>query len=190
MYNLITFGSQHMGISDIPTCRPYDFLCQIARRAIKSAVYGDWVQTNLVQAQYYRDPANLDSYRRANQFLTSINGEISESRNQSYASNLASLDKLVLVVFTEDKTVVPKESAWFGSEGEPTTVQSGASQGVFNSYNDNIVPMRSQPLYQEDWIGLRQLDERGGVVFDVCIGEHMEIGDCWERLVRQHIGSL
>lgn len=49
VHNLITFGSQHMGISDIPLCRPYDFLCQIARRAAKGAVYGKWAQENLVQ---------------------------------------------------------------------------------------------------------------------------------------------
>ena len=47
--NLITFGSQHMGISDIPACNPYDFLCQVARRAAKSAVYGSWAQENLIQ---------------------------------------------------------------------------------------------------------------------------------------------
>jgi len=38
-----------MGISDIPGCRPYDFLCQVARRAAKQAVYGEWAQANLVQ---------------------------------------------------------------------------------------------------------------------------------------------
>jgi len=48
VHNLITFGSQHMGVSDIPPCRRYDFLCQMARRAAKSAVYGQWAQENLI----------------------------------------------------------------------------------------------------------------------------------------------
>ena len=39
-----------MGVSDIPSCRPYDFLCQVARRAVKGAVYSEWAQNNLVQA--------------------------------------------------------------------------------------------------------------------------------------------
>ncbi|KAI0250121.1 hypothetical protein BJV78DRAFT_1221252 [Lactifluus subvellereus] len=30
--NLITFGSQHMGISDIPPCKPYDLRCQLMRK--------------------------------------------------------------------------------------------------------------------------------------------------------------
>lgn len=95
---------------------------------------------------------------------------------------------LVLVIFTEDKTVVPKESAWFGSEA----VDEFASrdQQVFGEADKTIVPMRLQPLYQEDWIGLRKLDERGGVVFDACVGEHMQMGDCWQELVRKYVGGL
>ncbi|PSR79632.1 hypothetical protein PHLCEN_2v6933 [Hermanssonia centrifuga] len=51
VHNLITFGSQHMGISDIPACRPFDVLCQLARRAAKGGVYGEWAQENLVQVK-------------------------------------------------------------------------------------------------------------------------------------------
>ncbi|KAF5386174.1 hypothetical protein D9615_002384 [Tricholomella constricta] len=187
IYNLITFGSQHMGISDIPACRPYDFLCQVARRATKGAVYSHWAQENLVQAQYFRDPTSMDVYLEANHFLTSINNEIPESRNQSYAQNLASLNKLVLVLFTEDKTVVPKESAWFGSEAEPS-ISHFIDQHEVPTFHDKVlIPMPLQPLYREDWIGLRKLDERGGVVFAACVGEHMQMGDCWEGLIRQYV---
>ena len=51
--NLITFGSQHMGVSDIPACSPYDFLCQVARRAAKAAIYGSWAQENIIQVCYF-----------------------------------------------------------------------------------------------------------------------------------------
>ncbi|KAJ7188495.1 palmitoyl-protein thioesterase [Mycena filopes] len=173
VHNLLTFGAQHTGISDIPACRPRDFLCQIARRATKSAVYGSWAQENLVQI-----PVNLATYYSANHFLTSINNEIADTRNETYGRNLASLNKLVLVLFTEDKTVVPKESSWFASE-----------QRVFAD-GRTLVPMHEQPLYKEDWIGLRELDERDGVVFSECKGEHMQLGDCWEDLVRRWAGGL
>ncbi|KAG5646272.1 hypothetical protein DXG03_003868 [Asterophora parasitica] len=190
IHNLVTFGSQHMGISDIPTCRPYDFLCQVARRAARGAVYGHWAQENLVQAQYFRDPTNIATYLEANQFLTSINNEIPESRNQTYAKNLATLNQLVLVLFTEDKTVVPKESAWFGSEAPPSEFRFIDQASEAPTYADKVlIPMRMQPLYREDWIGLRTLDERGRVVFDACVGEHMQMNDCWERLVRKYIGG-
>ncbi|KAK7051405.1 hypothetical protein VNI00_004905 [Paramarasmius palmivorus] len=197
IHNLITFGSQHMGVSDIGKCKPYDVLCQVARRATKAAVYSDWAQENLVQAQYFRDPAQLPKYLESNKFLTSINNEIPETRNETYAQNLASLDNLVLVLFTSDITVVPKESAWFGSEvieDDELEYQDAAHQEVFSSgvrKTDRVtLPMHLQPLYTEDWIGLRKLDERGGVVFDICEGAHMQIGECWERLVRQWTGRL
>jgi palmitoyl-protein thioesterase len=123
----------------------------------------------------------------ANHFLTSINNEVRESRNQSYGHNLASLSTLVLVIFTEDKTVVPKESAWFGSEAgaEPDRDE----QEIFEP-SKTLIPMRLQPLYKEDWIGLRALDKRGGVVFEACVGEHMELGGCWESLIRQYVGTV
>ncbi|KAG6829366.1 hypothetical protein H0H87_011657 [Tephrocybe sp. NHM501043] len=180
-----------MGISDIPICRPYDFLCQVARRATKSAVYGHWAQENLIQAQYFRDPNNLDSYLSANHFLTSINNEIPGSKNYTYAKNLASLNNLVLVLFTEDKTVVPKESAWFGSEASDNMrLEVSEQQPLLAPTTKELIPMRLQPLYLEDWIGLRQLDERGGVVFATCVGEHMQMGQCWERLVREFVGGM
>lgn len=100
------------------------------------------------------------------------------------------------MLFSEDKTVVPKESGWFGSEAVP------AQDVHFSMQNDqtplrrpqsrsagNIIPMRQQPLYEEDWIGLRELDERKGVVFELCKGEHMQMNDCWEDLVRRYTGS-
>jgi len=187
--NLITFGSQHMGVSDIPTCGPRDFVCQAARRIVKAGVYGSWVQENLVTAQYFRDPANLKAYYSHNKFLTSINNELLGSRNETYTRNLASLNKLVLIIFTEDKTVVPKESSWFGSEVVVDDLWLNEGQQRVLADTHILVLMHEQPLYQQDWIGLRQLDERGDVVFAQCEGEHMAIGNCWESIVREFAGG-
>ncbi|KAF9484503.1 palmitoyl-protein thioesterase [Pholiota conissans] len=188
--NLITFGSQHMGISDLPGCSRYDFLCQAALRAAKQAVYSDWAQKNLVQAQYYRDPARIQTYLTSNLFLSAVNNEVPAFRNSTYSHNFASLQKLVLVLFTEDKTVVPKESSWFGSEESHDDVRALDNQYSFVGASERgIVPMRLQPLYTEDWIGLRQLDQRGDVVLETCQGEHMQMGDCWEDLVTKFVGG-
>ena len=83
-------------------------------------MYTNYAQTHIIQAQYFRDPRNahdLQSYLTANTFLTDINVEVPESKDAArhYKKNLASLDALVLILFSEDKTVVPKESGWFGS---------------------------------------------------------------------------
>ncbi|KZT00467.1 alpha/beta-hydrolase [Laetiporus sulphureus 93-53] len=181
VHNLITFGAQHMGISDIPGCRPLDVVCQLARRAAQGGVYTDWAQKNLVQAQYYRDPARLDMYLASNQFLASINNELPDTANSTYSDNLVSLNKLVLVLFLQDKTVVPKESSWFGSYAVPDNGTNAKT----------IVPMRMQPLYLENWIGLKTLDRRGDVILETCEGEHMQLSDdCWLPLAKRFVGGL
>ncbi|KAH7888637.1 Alpha/Beta hydrolase protein [Phlebopus sp. FC_14] len=202
VHNLITFGSQHMGISDLPACGTFDMLCQIARRAAKNGVYSEWAQEHLVQAQYFRDPAQLLLYMSTGSFLADINNEVllPSSRSATYADNLASLNNLVLALFSKDKTVIPKESAWFGSEAPPEndelpslpppySDQGPLRQAIRAPQEKGIVPMRMQPLYVEDWIGLRSLDERGAVVLATCPGEHMQLSGCWEELVGKWVGG-
>lgn len=46
--------------------------------------------------------------------------------------------------FTEDTMVIPRESEWFGA------FQAGAES--------TVIPMEQQPIYTEDWIGLKQLN--------------------------------
>jgi len=181
VHNLITFGAQHMGVTDLPGCKPTDLLCQLFRSAARMGVYSGWAQNNLVPAQYYRDTTQMSTYLASNHFLTSINNEIPASRNQTYVQNFASLSNLVLVLFTRDKTVVPKESAWFGSYA-PSSDSARAE--------DTLVPMKLQPLYLEDWIGLKQLDQAGRVKLKSCIGEHMQLPqECWVPIVEKYVGS-
>lgn len=197
-----------MGISDIPPCKTYDLPCHLARNALRAGVYREWAQQNLVQvkrmaptpftylththlpsqAQYYRDPSQLETYLESNHFLTSINNEQpAPHKNETYAANLAKLDALVLVLFTQDRTVIPKESSWFGS-CPPTPALEQEEEGVCGE--QEIVPMRKQPLYVEDWIGLRKLDESGRVVLVSCDAEHMRLSlECWKPLVEKYVGS-
>jgi palmitoyl-protein thioesterase len=49
--------------------------------------------------------------------------------------------------------------------------------------------MEEQPLYREDWIGLRELDEGGVVRRDWCEGAHMEIGGCWKEVLDKWVGT-
>jgi palmitoyl-protein thioesterase len=186
--NLITFGSQHMGVSDIPPCKPYDLLCNLARNALRAGVYSEWAQQNLVQAQYYRDPAQLEKYLESNHFLSSINNERpAPHKNETYAANLAQLDALVLVLFAQDSTVIPKESSWFGSY---PSIPAPEREEDEDGGRKAIVSMREQPLYNEDWIGLRTLDESGRVVLVSCDAEHMHLSlECWQPLVEKYVGS-
>lgn len=141
-----------------------------------------------MQAQYFRDPDQLPRYLASNKFLTDINNEITASVNDTYAYNLASLNNLVLVLFAQDRTVVPKESAWFGSYA-PSDETDGVLAHLYEPVK-TLIPMRLQPLYVDDLIGLRTLDESGRIVLESCEGEHMEIRDeCWRPLVKRFVGG-
>ena len=145
----------------------------------------------LCQAQYFRDPAQLSTYLSINLFLASVNNEI-PVKNFTYRDNLASLETFVLILFSEDKTVVPKESAWFGSEAPPDpdddNLQFSGEQTVMSN-RPTIIPLRLHPIYTEDWIGLRQLDEEDRLVFETCDGEHMHIRECAEPIIKRFCGG-
>ena len=54
-----------------------------------------------------------------------------------------------------------------------------------------IVPLYEQSLYREDWIGLKALDDKGGLRLERCPGEHMDLGGqggCADLLIRKWIG--
>lgn len=123
----------------------------------------------------------MDSYLASNKFLADINNEIPDIHNTTYAKNLSSLNKLVLVLFFNDVTVVPKESSWFGSYAPSDETFPGEK---------TIIPMRMQEIYVHDTIGLKRLDKKGGVVFRACDGVHMQLtNDCWRPLVEEFVGG-
>eukprot|EP01025_Chloroclados_australasicus_P017485 TRINITY_DN18926_c0_g1_i6.p1 TRINITY_DN18926_c0_g1~~TRINITY_DN18926_c0_g1_i6.p1 ORF type:complete len:213 (-),score=13.45 TRINITY_DN18926_c0_g1_i6:50-619(-) len=126
--------------------------------ALGTGAYSPYVRNHIVQAQYYKDPYELESYYKYNPFLPDINNEIAAARKDHYRSNLAALDRFVMVRFADDFTVVPRDSAWFS---------------WFNG--TDLIPLREQSLYQEDWLGLRQMDAQGRLEFEEMPGFHMQI---------------
>lgn len=143
-----------MGVSDIPKCSN-DATCRLVRGLIQRAVYSSWVQKNVVQAQYFKDPNRIDDYLAANVFLTDINNEISV--NETFKTNLMSLDKLVLIKFANDLVVTPKETSHFGywKDGE-------------------LKPLQQLEIYTKDRVGLKKMDEAGKVDFLTWPGDHLQ----------------
>jgi palmitoyl-protein thioesterase len=45
--------------------------------------------------------------------------------------------------------------------------------------DSKIVPLHDSPIYKEDWIGLKQLDEKGRLVFIEVDGGHIEYETRW-----------
>jgi palmitoyl-protein thioesterase len=157
MVTLTTFGSPHQGTSDVPKCSTDDFNCSLMRSIVKQGVYWPWIQRKVVQAQYFRQYQNLDTYLKKCIFLPELNDEI--SKNPRYKERLNSLTKLILVMFEEDDMIVPKETAWFY-----TLDASG-----------NLLPLREQEWYQTDSIGIKTLDRQQKLIFKKLPGGHMQI---------------
>lgn len=159
--SLITFGSQHNGIAEFQKCAsPTDWVCQGANAILKSStVWSDFAQSRLVPAQYYRPIDDYDNYLEHSNFLADINNE-RPLKNTTYADNLAALDKFVMVLFRADQTVIPKESGWFAE---------------VNTTAATVTQLRDRPIYKDDWIGLKRLDEKNGLEFLAVEGEHMQL---------------
>lgn len=169
--SLLTYGSQHNGIAEFSRCGTWDFLCKGAIGLLKGNAFSEWAQDNVVPAQYYRqaDPDTGDGteeYLLASHFLADINNE-RELKNEQYKQRIASLDNFVMYMFENDTTVIPKESGWFAE----VNVTSGA-----------VTPLQQRELYTDDWLGLKQLDKKGGLVFAKHPGNHMQLE---EELLRE-----
>ncbi|KAJ8610259.1 hypothetical protein MRB53_038662 [Persea americana] len=159
--SLVTFGSQHGGISSFQKCGPTDWLCKAASGLLASNTWSDFVQGRLVPAQYYRDPEDLDSYLEHSNFLADINNERAR-KNATYKANLASLAKFAMIVFEDDTTVHPKESGWFAESNETA---------------GTVTLLRDRQIYKDDWLGLKALDDKGALEFKTVPGAHMAISE-------------
>ncbi|KAK0636796.1 Alpha/Beta hydrolase protein [Bombardia bombarda] len=155
--SLVTFGSQHNGISAFRECGASDWVCKGAMALLRGNAWSSLAQSRLVPAQYYRDPAQYDKYLEYSNFLADINNERA-FKKEKYKENIVKLENLVLYMFEDDTTVVPKETAWFEEVN-----------------GTEVTPLRARKMYSEDWIGLRELDRKGGLQFRTAPGEHMRL---------------
>ncbi|KAF4123086.1 palmitoyl-protein thioesterase [Geosmithia morbida] len=165
--SLVTYGSQHNGITEFRSCGATDWLCRGAMALLRYNTFGSFVQGRLVPAQYYRDPtsqAAYDDYLAGSHFLADINNEglrgADHRRNATYAANMARLENFVMYKFDDDSMVVPPLSSWFAEVN-----------------GTDVTPLRERALYKEDWLGLAAIDAKGGLRFRSVPGEHMRIDD-------------
>ncbi|KAL2113444.1 hypothetical protein VUR80DRAFT_3844 [Thermomyces stellatus] len=166
--SLVTFGTPHMGISEFKECGAADFLCKGAMALLRFNTWSSFVQSKLVPAQYFRDAQDYEAYLEGSNFLADVNNERAE-KSEEYKENLKGLERLVMYMFEEDTTLIPKESAWF--------------EEVNGTVN---MPLRATRLYSEDWLGLRELDRKGAIEFKRVSGGHMQVS---EEELREAMGA-
>ncbi|VVB12737.1 unnamed protein product [Arabis nemorensis] len=155
VFNYVSLGGPHAGISDIPTCTSQ--VCKL----LKTEVYTDYVQDHIAPSGYIKIPTDIKKYLEHSKYLPKLNNERPKERNSTFKQRFTSLHNLVLVMFQSDKVVIPKASCWFGYYPD------GASKPLLS-------PQKTK-LYREDWIGLKTLDVAGKVKFVSVPGEHLQM---------------
>lgn len=163
MFNLVSFGGQHQGVNGLPHCPGENItLCNYMRKLLNLGAYISWIQDHLVQAEYWHDPLNEEEYREKSIFLAEINQE-KEKKNPEYKKNLMKLKNFVMVMFANDTMVDPKESEWFGFYKPGQAVEK--------------YTLQESPLYQDDLLGLQQMDKDKKLHFLVAVGDHLQFSD-------------
>ncbi|KDO61327.1 hypothetical protein CISIN_1g024701mg [Citrus sinensis] len=158
--NFVSLGGPHAGTASVPLCGSGIF-CIIANNLIKAEVYSDYVQDHLAPSGYLKFPNDIPKYLEKCKFLPKLNNELPDKRNSTYKECFSSLQNLVLIMFKDDKVLIPKETAWFGYYPD----------GAFSP----VLPPQKTKLYTEDWIGLKTLDDAGRVHFISVAGGHLKI---------------
>merc|ERR1712141_902715 len=93
MKKLISFGGQHQGIYGLPNCPGENhIICDYIRRMLNYGAYEHWIQSRLVQAEYWHDPLDEKTYRAKSLFLAEINND-KDTKNETYKENLLNLAK-------------------------------------------------------------------------------------------------
>lgn len=165
MVNLISLGGQHQGIYGLPRCPGENkTLCDLARKLLNYGAYLDFVQQHSTQAEYWHDPLQEELYKQKSVFLADINNE-KLPRNQDYKQRIMNLKNMVLVRFLNDSIVDPGITELFGF------YHPGQAKEVYT--------VRQSQLYNEDWLGLKQLDQRGGLSLIEIPGDHLEFNMTW-----------
>jgi len=108
--NMATLGGPHKGVADIPNCQT-GVICDAINFIVRNMVYFAKIQDFIGPAGYFRDPADLKTYLADSVFLPYVNNE--KNYTASIKERFSSLNGALLVMFSEDTMVFPKESEWF-----------------------------------------------------------------------------
>lgn len=162
--NLITLGAQHQGVYGLPRCGALSSeICDYLRKLLSEFAYNQYVQDVLVQATYWHDPNNEETYKSHSAYLGEINNE--RAINQDYIKRLQSLENFVMVKFINDSMVQPVETEWFGYYKPGQAVETESLQ--------------ESRLYTDDRLGLKKMDEESKLHFLEVEGDHLRFAWAW-----------
>ena len=153
--NLVTLGAPLNGVSALEHLDRKTFFGSILDWTVDRLINYSFMDRVIVAADYWRDPHNLDGYMKHSRFLAEANNEVNfeESRKDSWVH----LTKALFIQWSEDDTIIPRESAHWAQYDE----------------NFNLVERHDTDLFQKDLIGIKTLEENQQTEYLTWPGEHM-----------------
>lgn len=151
--NVILVSGPQMGQFGLPEFLKRHLPAGLATRAAHLLFYTKASQASLSIANYWRDPYEMDRYRKHCNFLPIMNGEVRDNNTAQRKRNLINniRGKLVLIGGPSDDVITPPTSSLF--EWWPAKQNSGST-----------IPMEKQPIYTQDLIGLKTLAQQNRLV--------------------------
>lgn len=161
IHTLIALAGPQMGEFGIP--QGWQSKIPWGRDLAYPFLYSSTFQKKLSIANYWHDPRPgkpTTDYLDANTFLPVLNNNPGrrtqgpgtakdDSEAARYKANLLRLKKAVFTCGTTDNMIIPYDS------------------GIWNFYDQHAkesVPLEQTPMWEEDWLGLRELDNTGRLV--------------------------
>jgi palmitoyl-protein thioesterase len=155
---MLSIGGPQMGVADIPHCFNGK-LCRLINTVARKFVYFKRIQDHIGPAGYFRSPHQMKEYVADSVFLAQANNEKGDDATKAaIKERFSAINGAMLVMFTEDTMVYPKESEWFQGLNKAMQVQA----------------LDKSDFYKDDYIGLKTLNEAGKVDFVSIDGDHLQ----------------
>jgi len=164
--NLITIATPHMGIYQ----RLFDTKFILNRIDTESSL--------LSISDYWKDPFDYLLYYTTNPFLVYINNVKEHKESLKYKENLSKLSNFVLFWSSIDSIIVPFESAKFEFYD---ILKAEKEQELVVQF------LKESPIYDYDYIGLKELDETSRMhIYQIdCLHNEFKLSSCFNEVLNK-----
>lgn len=151
----VSIGGPQMGVAKFPHCDKGIF-CSILNKLVDSAIYSTLVQSYIGPSGYFKNNKNYSKYLSHSTFLPELNNE-KEEKDSNKKDRFSALEQIVLIKFSKDTMILPKETAWF----------------QFVDEKSQLVELKDSDFYINDYIGVKKLVEENKINFVELEGNHL-----------------
>lgn len=115
------------------------------------------MQDYLTLSEYFISKKGWGKNYQHSNFLDDLNNQL-DVPNPVYKERISSLNYFGAYHFADDVQFNPRTSQWFSTK---TTKRE--------------IPLRYQPMYRDDLLGMRQMHKEGRMLFYSNVGDHMHV---------------